>query len=243
MAASKNRQLIGIFALLLLGGVVVTGDRITATRQQINNVLLTRSLVASSDAVKRETASDASAASKNLTVGLLDKLKYYWSKIPEAGLVLSSRGQEMISAGLNAQRMKKNTRMQVVLLKDIKLYHPVTDDGPTKKTNMRKEILLEHYNDITIDQENGIPFSPSIYNKLLPSIDPIQMVVYDTNDDGSVKNYLAIQGQGRLKAMKMAFSPDFKLLVEVSDLDKADKDRLRSVRNKYIEDGELDDNE
>lgn len=176
-------------------------------------------------------AAVVSTATASLANGFWDKVSYYMEKIPEI-FSMNATSYKMIQTGMLAQKNKTNSRMETVTLNQIKLYHPIEGDdnvASAEKTKNRAEALKVKKNEIL----SSLPFKPEHYNKILPSIDPIQLIVFGKD------SYLVIQGQGRIAAMRKALPEDLTLQVEVSDLDEETIGKLKEVRNGYIKAGLL----
>lgn len=162
----------------------------------------------------------------------LDKVSYYLSKIPEAVYLLNWNDLKMMKAGSAAANNKKNSQMKVVSLGQVRLFHPISTPEAVEKTEKRANSLRKFKDQLLKDQAEGKIFTSQKIDEVVPSIDPIQLI----NFKGE---FLVIQGQGRLASMKKVFPEDFKIEVEVSDLDEPFLGNLVEVRNQYISSGQL----
>lgn len=163
------------------------------------------------------------------------QVSYYVSKLPEAAIIFDSEALNMLKVGMAAQKNKTNSRMMMVPLKDVKLFHPVDNANAIAKSAHRADALRLHKDEILKDGA----LKSKDYDKYIPSIDPIQLVTVPAEKIGEPETYMVIQGQGRMVSIKAVFPKETLVEVEVSDLDAKNLKNLLKVKKGYIANGKL----
>ena len=168
-----------------------------------------------------------------------DLVVYLKSKIPELILFFCPLAFRMLVVGVKALRQSVKTHVEVVRLDQMRYYHSVDFRPALKKLNQRVAILRK--NETFLLSE--LPLLREKYEGLIPSIDPIQLVPIVRNRSGVPIEYLIVQGQGRIKALKEVFSWDTPVEIQIVTIPTKTLQQMLKIRSYYLERGRLMDPE
>jgi hypothetical protein len=169
----------------------------------------------------------------------LDKIKYWYEKLPEIQSNIEPLTQLMIrTTGESHYYVKKNpssSNLKIVNSKDINLLHSIDRDTAITKLLDRVKFLKKHKKEIKIlEKKNGFIDLMSFFFTNSPFQSINSEIIAEVGNNNSNKKYLTLSGVGRIGAIKIVFPEGINLKIEVDLLDSCLKKRLIAINNLYI---------
>lgn len=164
----------------------------------------------------------------------MEKIGYWYKKLPELPSNLEPLTQLMIRTAGEARLYIKNHNTSLILVvnsNDINLLHSIDRPPALEKLKQRVEFLKKNKNEIkNLEKENGfINLSSKFFiNSPIKSLNPEVIAEIKKN------RYVTLDGVGRVAAIKLVFPEGIKLKLKVGKVDNCLKKRLNSINKLYI---------
>lgn len=164
----------------------------------------------------------------------MEKINYWYKKIPEMPSNLEPLTQLMIRTAGEANIYIKNHRTkktEIVNSNDINLLHSIDRPPALEKLYKRVEFLKNNIEEIKkMEKKDGyINLSSSFFNN-----SPIKSLRSESIIEIAKNRYLTQDGVGRIAAIKIVFPKGIKLKIKVGQVDDCLKKRLNSINKLYI---------
>ena len=164
----------------------------------------------------------------------MEKINYWYKKIPEVPYNLEPLTQLMIRTTREANTYIKNhktKKTEIVNSNDINLLHSIDRAPALKKLYKRVEFLKNNIEEIKkIEKKDGyINLSSSFFNN-----SPIKSLYSESIIEITKNKYVTQDGVGRIAAIKIVFPKGIKLKIKVGQVDDCLKKRLNSINKLYI---------
>jgi hypothetical protein len=175
-----------------------------------------------------------STKKKTKTAGNINKLGYWFEKVPELSKNIEPLTLLMIRTTGEASNYIRNhhsSKLEIVNSKNINLLHSI-DRGPAlEKLKKRVNFLRKNKKEIKeMEKKNGSVDLMSNFFKNSPfkSINSEMVAEIEKN------KYVTLSGVGRIGAFKMVFPEGIKVKIRVGQVDDCLKKRLNSINKLYI---------